>query len=250
MIFVYGIGGEDFPLPAGLRGVGDPPRPLRLVRHAGLAAIVADVDDAPNRRQDLEAHVVAMGELAEAGTLVPMRYGTVTDDEDEVRSDLLERHADALRQVLQSLDGCVQMTLKAIYDENVPLREIIRREPDLKAQSDRLKGQSQDAARDAWIRLGERVAAAVEQARAADEEQLASRIAQVAEHVVVEPPGHERMAARLQVLVRRERREALDDIVRELGEQQAQRMTLRYSGPIAPYSFSDFTLESEAPAWG
>jgi Gas vesicle synthesis protein GvpL/GvpF len=249
MIFVYGIVAEGYEIPAELRGVGDPPRPLRLVRHEGLGAVVADLDAPPSRREDLEAHVTAMGALAEAGTIVPMRFGTVTDDEQELRTDLLDRYRDHLQQVLQGLDGCVQMTIRAIYDENVPLREIVQRNPELKSESERLKGQAQHTERDALIRLGERVASAVEQVRASDEQQIAERVAQVAEHVVVEPPGHERIATRLQVLVRRDRREQLDELVRSLGEEQRERMTLRYSGPIAPYSFSDFNLDAEAPAW-
>jgi hypothetical protein len=249
VIFVYGIADERFDVPAGLRGVGDPPRPLRPVDHQGLAAIVADLEEPPNRREDLEAHVTAMGALAEAGTLVPLRYGTLADDEDEVRGHLLERHHDRLRELLATLDGCVQMTLKSIDHEDLLLREVVQQQPNLRAASQRLQGRSADTDRQAFIDLGERVAAAVEAARRADETRLAERVAQVAEHVVVEEPGHERIGARLQILVRRDRRPDLDALVRTISEEQAERMALRYSGPIAPYSFSDFTLEPGATAW-
>jgi gas vesicle protein GvpL/GvpF len=248
MIFVYGVAGKDFGVPEGQTGVGEPARPLRLFTHENLAAVVSDVDTPPNRREDLEAHVAAMNALAEAGTLVPMRFGTLMDDEAQVRDVLLAPHAGELADVLRSLDGCVQMTIKAIYDEDVPLREIVREHPELKAASDRLQG-SHAGGRDAWIALGERVAAAVEQARADDEQRLADAVAAASEHVVVEPPGHERIAARMQILVRRDRREALDQAVHDFAEEQNGRMTIRYSGPIAPYSFSDFSLDTGAPAW-
>ena len=243
MIFVYGIAREDFAVPDGLQGVGEPGTDVRLLAHHGLAAIVSEVQAPPNRRQDLERHVEVMGSLAEAGTLVPMRYGTLFDEESQARTELVDRHREWLQRLLASLDGCVQMTIKAIYEENVPLNEIVQREPDLKTASQHAHDQA------ARIALGERVAAAVEHARATDEHDLALRADQVAEHVVVEPPGHERMAARLQVLVRREHREALDEIVRTYGEKQQGRMTLRYTGPIAPYSFSDFSLEAEPAGW-
>jgi len=245
VIFVYGVTPADYALPSGLRGVGDPPREPRLLAHGDLAAVVADLDEAPRRRQDLESHVAVMGELANAGTIVPMRFGTLMDDEDTVRRDLIDRHHQQLIAVLADLDGCVQMTLKAIYDEEVVLREAVQADPNLKRESDRLSARG-DSPREAWIALGERVAAVLERTREIDERRIAELVDSVAEHVIVEAPGHDREVARLQILVRRNRRPRLDEAILGLQVEQEGRMTIRYSGPIAPYSFSDFSLEA---AW-
>ena len=241
MIIVFGITGTDFRVPDGLRGVGNPPRQPFLTVHGGLAAVIAELDEQPRTRADLQAYVEVMGALAEAGTIVPMRFGTLVDDEEAVRRDIIDRHHDALADVLRTLDGCVQMTLKGIYEEDVVLREVLQAHPELQRSSQR--GQS----RAAMIALGERVAAAVEQSRAADEQRIAAIVDEHAERVVVEAPGHERVAVRLQILVRRDRRDDLDAAVLGLRVEQEGRMSIKYTGPIAPYSFSDFSLE--AAAW-
>ena len=46
------------------------------------------------------------------------------DDDDQLRAEVMDRHRPQLRSLLESLDGRVQMTLKAIYHEDVLLREV------------------------------------------------------------------------------------------------------------------------------
>jgi hypothetical protein len=142
------------------------------------------------------------------------------------------------------LDGHVQMTLKAFYGEDVLVREVVAAQPEIARAEARLRGRPEVETRPARIALGERVAAAVAERREADERTLLDRIAPVVAEMRVEPPTNERVAVHAQLLVRRERREALDAVVRELADEQADRMALRYVGPIAPYSFADLALEA------
>ena len=250
MIFIYGVVAPGFRLPENVQGVGETPAPLRIVAEGSLAAVVSDVPAAPTRREDLEQHVTVMAALADAGTIVPLRFGTLAQADEEMRAELLIDHAAQLAAVLNQVAGCVQMTLKAIYHEDVLMREAVAADPKLKATSDALQAQSQQASRDDWIRLGERVARVTERLRERDERALAERVAALAEEVLVEEPTHERMAARLQLLVKRHRREALDILVQEIADENSGRFVIRYLGPLAPYSFTDLTLDTAVGAWG
>lgn len=247
MIHVYGVTHAGAELPEGLRGLGG--RPVRSVVEGDIAAVVTDLDELPRSRADLEAHAEAQATLASELTVVPVRFGTLMDDEAELREGLLGRHADDLHRLLESVEGRVQMTLKAVYEEDVMLREAIARHPELKRESDRLQARGDRAPREALINLGERIARAVAARRTEDEDALVARVEPIADRVLVEEPGHERIAARLQLLVRRERREELDAAVAALAAEQEGRMTLRYVGPLAPYSFCDVSLDPGAAAW-
>ena len=250
MIHVYGITGAATRLPDGMEGLGEPPHAVRLVTEGELAAIVTDLDEPPRDRAALERHAQVQSAVAATATVVPLRFGTLMEDERELREDLLARHADELTELLRGVDGCVQMTVKVTYHEDVPVRDAVRAHPELKREHERLSARGdQERNRDAWIALGERVAGAVEQRRAADESALAERLAPHAVEVLVEEPGHERVVARLQLLVRREQREALDEAVAALTEEHAERLSIRYVGPLAPYSFCDASLDAET-AWG
>ena len=70
-------------------GVGDPPAPVRALRHHDVAALVSDVlpgqisDTTAVRamRRDLRAHSAVLNRVTEHGTILPVRYGTVLPDD-------------------------------------------------------------------------------------------------------------------------------------------------------------------------
>lgn len=247
MIHVFGVTSAPTAIPEGLAGLGDPARPVRLVEHEGIAAVVCDLDGPPRTREDLNRHQQVQSALVAEATLVPLRFGTLFDDEAELVGGLLGPHHDELRSVIADVQDRVQLTVKAIYHEDVLLREVVKAHPELKRRSDRLRAAG--AGQDAWVDLGEQVAQAVQARREADEEQIIARLEPVAERIIVDPPGHEREVARLQLLVKRDRREPLDRAVEKLAGEQEGRYVVRYVGPLAPYSFCDLALDAET-AWG
>src|SRR5215210_8684629 len=202
----------DPPLPQA--GVGDPPRALPDGR---LAAVVSPMPGGagPARREDLEAHQRVLSEIVAAATVVPMRFGVVMDDEETVRQELLRRHAPVLEQLLEDVRDRVQMSLKAYYAEDVLLREVVAAHPDIARDAAAVRDRPEAETRGIKIALGERIAGAVAQRREADAQRLVERVAAVVDDVRVEPPANERMALNAQVLVRRDRREPLDALVRE-----------------------------------
>jgi hypothetical protein len=72
----------------------------------------------------------------------------------------------------------------------------------------------------------------------------------VAEEVRVDPPATERQALSLQLLVDEDRRPELDAAVRALSEEHGGRISFRYVGPIAPYSFAALSLDGDDDRWG
>jgi hypothetical protein len=99
--------------------------------------------------------------------------------------------------------------------------------------------------------LGEQIAAAVDARRAHDEEALAQRLRPLASDVRIEDADSERVALNAQLLVRRDRREALDAAIAELGNALEGYLALRYLGPLPPYSFAALELEEAgATRWG
>jgi hypothetical protein len=244
-VYVYGV--VAGPPPAvGAAGVGEQPAPVRAVAGAGASAIVSDVPEGwrAARRQDVEAHDRVVAELLGAGTVVPLRFGTVFASDAEVRERLLDRHGDTLDRLLSRLAGHVQMTVRAYYVEDQLLRTVLARRPQLKARADALRDIPVVASQPERIALGQAVAEAVEEQRALDEELLVRAFAEVAVEVRADPPASERQAANLQLLVAERDRPRLDAAVDRLAREQGARLSLRYVGPLPPYSFSDLALEA------
>jgi hypothetical protein len=252
-LYVYGVVEADSRVPAAAGPtVGDPPGEARVISEGAIAALVSELPGGgpPRRREDLDAHQRLLGNVIAEMTIIPMRFGTVIDGEETVREQLLRRHAAALEDLLARFRGRVQMSVKAFYAEDALLREVVADHPDIARQAASVQTRPETETRGIKLRLGELIADAVTRRRAADEERLGRRIGAVVDDVRMEPPANERMALNAQVLVSRERRDALDKVVQELSEAESGRLAFRYVGPLAPYSFTDFELEREGASWG
>jgi Gas vesicle synthesis protein GvpL/GvpF len=251
-VYVYGVVAAGRPLGADVpAGVGDHASAVRLVDGDGIAAVVSDVpgDWHAATRADVETHERVLSTLVAERTVVPMRFGVTMDSDDQVRAELLERHAEEISELLRELDGRVQMSVKAYYTEEALLREVLKSRPDLKRRSDELQKVPAESSQAERIALGREVADAVEEQRARDEQTLAEPLSRVAVTVALEPPATERMALNAQLLVERGRRGELDDTVRQLAQALESRFAVRYVGPLAPYSFADLSLDTSEDQW-
>jgi hypothetical protein len=246
-VYVYGI------IPASdagqwpqTPGLGDAST-VRTVAEGGMAALVSDLppDHTPGRREDLEAHRRVLSEAIQRGTAIPMRFGMVMDGDEAVRQRLLARHATELGDVMRTLDGHVQMTVKAFYADDALLRDVLATDPELARQSAELAQLPELEARTARVALGEMVAVAIESRRAAVETALLNRLSPLAAEVRVDPANSDRVALSAQLLVPRDRREALDGEIRALGDTLSGTVAFRYIGPLAPFSFADLSLEDD-----
>jgi hypothetical protein len=90
----------------------------------------------------------------------------------------------------------------------------------------------------------------VEARRAEVESALMDKLSPLAADVRLDPPTSERVAFNAQLLIHRDRRAALDDEIRELGETLSGILAFRYIGPLAPFSFADLALEEDEEPWG
>jgi Gas vesicle synthesis protein GvpL/GvpF len=234
--YVYGvIGAADDPSSAaGIGGV-----PVQLIRDGELAALVSDIDrdELQMGREAMTAHARVLEDALAQGTVLPMRFGVIMDDEDMVRRNLLQEHGSELQAQLRELAGKVELRLRASYEEDRLMREAVAHDPEILRVRDSLQGVPEDATYYARIELGERVAAAVERVRQADAETILGELAPLALAVESGDPGHERIALNASFLVERDRMAEFDERVDQIGGAQAGRLRFKYTGPLPPHSF-------------
>ncbi|MCW3065729.1 MAG: gvpF [Solirubrobacterales bacterium] len=246
-LYVYGvIPAADADGWPGADGLDAPSATVRTVVAGEVAALVSGLpsDRIPGRRDDLEAHRRVLSLANERGTTIPMRFGIVIDSEDLVREELLVRHAAEFADLLRKLHGHVQMTVRAFYAEDALLREVAENDPEIVRLTAAIQGLSELESRQERIELGQLVSERINARREQDEQALLDRLSPLATEVRVDPPGSERVALNVQLLVRRDRRSALDEVVGVLGTALEGHLALRYLGPLPPYSFTDLSLEA------
>ncbi|HEX5293321.1 MAG TPA: GvpL/GvpF family gas vesicle protein [Streptosporangiaceae bacterium] len=236
--YVYAIVPAGAPVPAGLAGIGG--RACRVTGARGaVAALVSPMPDRPlGTAADLRAHAGVIDAVARSSAVLPLRFGGVLADEDAVADELLDRNEEEFADRLAWLRDCDQFTVKARYQGDVALREIVSEEPEIMRLREQVRGGDPVACRDQNLQLGELVAAALRRKRQADTEIVAAALAPhavaIAEHQGTAPD----VAADLAFLVERPGQRPFERAAEKIGQQWRDRIRLRLVGPQAPYDFT------------
>lgn len=235
--YVYGVVPAAGASPP--RGPGIDDASIGVIPHGGVAALISDVpgDFLEAGREELLRHSRVLEETMERSVVLPMRFGVVLPDEETVHQRLLDPYEEDLEAQLQAMEGKVEITLKGIYDEAAILREVIAEDRGIARLREAIQGKPEEATYYQRIELGELVAAALEEKRAAAAPQIVDRLAPLAVDVRIGEPVHERMAVNASFLVERSKLEEFDQVVDRIGAEQAGRIQLKYTGPLPPHSF-------------
>ncbi|MFD9220532.1 GvpL/GvpF family gas vesicle protein [Streptomyces sp. NPDC060064] len=233
--YVYGIARSSHPsLPELATGVGDPPRPVRILRQGRLVALVSDApEDLKPKRRDLLAHQNVLREAGEEGTVLPLRFGGISPDDETLTAVLAEREDHYLDR-LSALDGKTEYNVKATHDEEAVLHRVLADDPGLRAMAEAGR-TAQGASHEQKMQLGERIAAAVQLRETRDADLVRATLEGSAEEVSAGPQSTGWLM-NLSFLVIRERGADFLNAVDELRRQQPH-LALTVTGPLPPYSF-------------
>ncbi|GGO36302.1 GvpL/GvpF family gas vesicle protein [Streptomyces lasiicapitis] len=235
--YIYGIAAATHPaLPDGMGGIGEPAREVRAVRHGNLAAIVSDSpDDLRPKRRDLLAHQSVLDEAGAGGAVLPMRFGSLAQDDEAVVAVLAEL-AGHYEERLRALDGKAEYNVKAAHDEQAVLHQVLAENPELRAmaEANRVAG---GGSYEQKLRLGEMVSAAVRAREGSDGIEVRRALEPCADAVSMGPEGTGWLA-NVSFLVRRDTADGFVAAVEELRKEQPH-LELTVHGPLPPYSFVD-----------
>ncbi|MEU9044308.1 MULTISPECIES: GvpL/GvpF family gas vesicle protein [unclassified Kitasatospora] len=249
--YVYGIvpAGAD---PSGLEGIGDPPVPVTLVRHRGIAALVSDVvTDRPlGTAADLRGHARVLDTVAAHAAVLPLRFGAVVRDVSAVADDLLAPHEEEFLRALEGLRDTAQFTLRAIYQQDRILRTVLTDREDIARLREEVTALPEEAAYYDRVRLGEMIANEIAAHREADTAIALERLAPLAAAVNASPAadGSGDQAVSASFLVAKTDWDAFEAAAEDLARDWAGYITTRLLGPLAPYDFATDAVAEAAPA--
>lgn len=128
-LYTYGVVGDDsFELD--VEGVGGG-SPVRTVEYRTLSAVVTDIDELEPERSDenVRAHDDVLQAVIESDggrTVVPMQFGMVFKSARTLKN-VLRSGRRAFRKALNDVDGCVELGVKLVVDEDTEVdREAVR----------------------------------------------------------------------------------------------------------------------------
>jgi hypothetical protein len=235
MCYVYCLGDEvTSEMLEGARGVGD--APLSLVEHAGLAAVVSPfgAERVTVTQENALTHNRVNASLLARSTPLPFRFGTLVGEARLV--EFMSSREGALRAALERVRGCVEMSVKIIWDLEAVKREAAGPEAESQAAAaGEGSGTAFLLAKRREILGGEAMRERAETLAAWFGERLSEVVRE--SRVTVNPTGA--LVVRAAHLVERARVEEYRARVQALGEERAGSLRLMTSGAWPPYSFGD-----------
>lgn len=174
-----------------------------------------------------------LSEVSDSRPVLPMRFGSVSSSDDDVRSVLAE-HADRYQDQLSRLSDRVEYNVKVVHDEDAVLHQVLAEEPELRvmAEANRAAGGGTYEER---VRFGELMASAVRAREVRDAKLVEEALAPAAEDV---RPGPESGGwfLSLSLLLAKDGADPLLTAAADV-EQTHPWLRLRINGPLPPYSF-------------
>ena len=228
---VIGVVRRDHPP---LSGRGKDNLGVRLVESGELAAAVTELaDGAELQEEDATRHLDLLILLLRDGPVLPLAFGTVSPDEDAVRTEVLDVAADDLLRRLDAVDGFVEARLDLYFDESSALRAIMQQDPRLRELAEEARG---DSPLDTRLALGEAVSGDLQEWRRTQANALLPMLEDAVEEVV-ELESNEPLQQRWAFLVREEALDALDEAVGKVRAALGTAAAMEYVGPLPVYSF-------------
>ena len=243
--YIYAIIETDREVNFGPMGIGKEKSEVYTTVHNGLGAVISDspVIQYPVTRANTMAHQSVMETVMKEYPMLPVRFGTVSEGLDPIREKLLNERQSELTETLAYMRGKIELGLKAIWKDMKPVfHEIVTQNKEISRLRDRLLKRRGGAQRD-QVRLGEMVKKALENWK----EQQGKAILHPLEDLWVEQRlnSHfgDQMIANAAFLVEKEKEEAFDMAVEKISRQYAEKVTLKYVGPIPPCNFVEIAVK-------
>jgi hypothetical protein len=233
-LYCYGVTSARDAAPPSVGGLDG--KPVRPIVHRELAALVGEAPAGLRaRRRDLLAHFDVLGTAFERGTVLPLRFGIVFDDEAALVREFLDPRHDELVSLLRELRDCVELRVSAQYREDAILAEAVRQNPRIARLREETRGVS--GKHPALVELGELVAAEVQARTARDARSLLERLRPLASRHDLDQEPIEYQLLRGSFLVQRGRVSKFEAELERFAADNAGRVDVKCVGPLPPHSF-------------
>ncbi len=254
--YIYGIIPRPPLLSFNLTGIDE--KPVTVVPFENLAAVVSE---SPVRRYEVSRdyvlkHEWVIEQLMQYYTVLPVRFGTVAANEDDIRVKLLRRHFGSLHGMLKRLDNKVELGVKAWWNRERVFAVLLDDEPELRLFRDTLATRPAAESLYERVQLGQMVEQALTTRRSNDAQRILDLLRPLAQQVHESPIGDDMMVVNAAFLVDKRRESVFDARVRALDEESGDLMNFRYVGPLPPFNFVSLVVTwddgdpaSAAPDW-
>lgn len=194
-------------------------------------------------RRNLLGHERVLEQSMAAGyrTLLPLQFGLIIADWDDVIRQLIKPRHEALQRLFSKLDGRREVSVKIFWEEEVELEMMMSENEDLRGERDRLEGKS--LSMDEVLYIGQAIEQAASDRKAAIVQIFRDTLTPLAVDSVENDLLTSAMIYNAAFLIPWDAEPAFSAKVEALDVQFQGRLRIRYNNFTAPFNFAQ--LEEE-----
>lgn len=252
-IYVYGVIKTSSPKEFGEIGIGGKASKISAIGFKNLAAVVSKspfiiYDSLAKEKtvKDLVAHQFVIEKVMESFTVVPVKFGTMVETEDEV-TKLMEKGYCVLRNALRKMEGRVELDVVASWKLPKILSMIYahNRRVQKKQQEIALKGDK--VALEDKVVMGKLVEQALNTRKARNRHLILQTLKKHSEDVCLHDLANDEMVFNAAFLIKAANKEKFNKILDKLDQRFEDTLNFRLVGPLPPYSFSTILFKRISP---
>lgn len=245
-LYIYSIIQEKTPrtfLFSGLAGAA-----IYTLAHRGVSAVVSDCKSVnfdkltdQEMREGLIAHQRVNEELIKSFDVVPMAFGMVARNKNEVLHTLSRAYLQ-FAYAFKRVENRFEFAVHTYLDEGKILKEMMNdsRIKELQAQ---LQSSEKNTEMAAKINLGKMLVETLSSRKNRFLDEIETRIKACSHNLKRGKVTDESMIGNFAVLIDKSREKDLDETMGTLGTLYGDKLRFKYIGPLAPASFTNINLQ-------
>lgn len=243
--YIYCIIKAGQPLNFSETGIGERGDKLHSICFDGITAIVSDspVKEYPVARENLLSHERAIEEVMKTYTVLPVRFSTIAEDEENVKK-ILEKNYDNFSGLLKYMEGKLELGLKAVFKEGI-YNNILDIYKDIKALKDKFEAISLEKTYYQRMEIGRMVEAALQKEKEIHKKDILNSLFPLATETKLNNNYGEMMIVNAAFLVEDHREAEFDLTVRELDAKYSDKIKFKYVGTLPPFNFVNLVINTK-----
>jgi len=231
--------------PIGIGGRGDD---VLTFGHNDLSMVVSShpITKFVVNRDNMLAHQKVIEEvMKEFDSVLPVRFGTIASNADEIRN-LLGRRYREFKNALRDLDHKVELGVKGVWkDMEIIFKEIAEENKEVRMAKEEIQNGGNKKNIQAKIEVGKLVEEALAEKKEKEAERIVDTLKRTAFEYKLNKTIGDEMFVNAAFLVDKGREKEFDNIMDDLSEKYKERVKFMYVGPLPVFNFVNIVIYPE-----
>lgn len=197
-------------------------------------------------RENMLAHMRVIEKVMnEFDSVLPVRFGTVASNADEIRN-LLDRRLREFRSLLRNMDHKVELGVKGSWKHmNVIFEEIVEENREIKKAKEKIQNEVGKKNIQAKTEVGKMVEEALKKKKEREAEKIVGALRRTAFEYKLNKIIGDEMFMNAAFLVDKGWEKEFDNIIEDLSERYRDRVKFVYAGPMPVFNFVNIVIYPE-----